>query len=326
MKVIKNPHDKFVKETLGDVEITRDFLQNYLPEYILGIINTDTLTPAKDTFVTDLKEYFSDLLFQVEINGNAGYLYFLFEHKSYKENDIAIQLLSYLIEIWKTFRNEETKELPVVIPLVIYHGKSTWDVAEKLSGLFHGYDQLPKDTQILIPDYKYLLYDMSAYSDEEIKGEAQLRVFLDILKHIFDKDSQQLIARIESAFQELDSKRTGLEYFEVYLKYILNVRNDIPIEKVKKRLSTEGRKRLMSVAEELRKEGKMEGKMEGIIEGRKEGKIEGKKEGKIEGMKEGKIEVAKNMLKSGIDEEQIVNFTGLTKDTLKQIKEELSGK
>lgn len=61
----------------------------------------------------------------------------------------------------------------------------------------------------------------------------------------------------------------------------------------------------MSVAEELRKEGKMEG----IIEGRKEGK------------KEGKIEVAKNMLQSGMDAEQIINLTGLSKDILEQIKE-----
>lgn len=49
----------------------------------------------------------------------------------------------------------------------------------------------------------------------------------------------------------------------------------------------------MSVAEELRKEGK----------------------------KEGKIEVAKNMLQSGMDAEQIINLTGLSKDILEQIKE-----
>ncbi|SMB91825.1 Putative transposase, YhgA-like [Desulfonispora thiosulfatigenes DSM 11270] len=30
---IQNPHDKFLKKTFSNIEVTRDFINNYLPEF-----------------------------------------------------------------------------------------------------------------------------------------------------------------------------------------------------------------------------------------------------------------------------------------------------
>jgi len=35
MDIIKNPHDTLFKRTLGDKEVAKDFLENYLPDNIL---------------------------------------------------------------------------------------------------------------------------------------------------------------------------------------------------------------------------------------------------------------------------------------------------
>lgn len=35
MSIIKKPHEKFFKETLSDIETTRDFMINYLPKDLL---------------------------------------------------------------------------------------------------------------------------------------------------------------------------------------------------------------------------------------------------------------------------------------------------
>ncbi len=79
---VQNPHDKFFKETLGNVSTAKDFLSNYLPDNIMNIIDVNTLEPQKDSYINqELEESFSDLLFKVDINENEGYLYFLFEHK-----------------------------------------------------------------------------------------------------------------------------------------------------------------------------------------------------------------------------------------------------
>ena len=62
---VQNPHDKFFKETFSNVEVARDFMQNYLPEPILKIVDLQTLDIQKDSFIDEnLKEVFSDMLFQ----------------------------------------------------------------------------------------------------------------------------------------------------------------------------------------------------------------------------------------------------------------------
>ena len=62
---IQNPHDKFFKETFGKVEVAKDFLNNYLPDSIMRIVEMDTLEPQKDSFINkELQEVFSDMLFR----------------------------------------------------------------------------------------------------------------------------------------------------------------------------------------------------------------------------------------------------------------------
>ena len=48
MEIIKNPHDKYFKQVMGDKETTRDFLTNYLPRGLLEIIDLESLVIQKD--------------------------------------------------------------------------------------------------------------------------------------------------------------------------------------------------------------------------------------------------------------------------------------
>ena len=63
-------------------------------------------------------QFILDLLFRTNINNREGYLYLLFEHKSYPSPDIAFQLLKYMVKIWDS-KIEETSRLPIIIPLVV---------------------------------------------------------------------------------------------------------------------------------------------------------------------------------------------------------------
>ncbi|MEW6219463.1 MAG: Rpn family recombination-promoting nuclease/putative transposase [Thermodesulfobacteriota bacterium] len=84
MSEVANPHDRFVKEVLGQPATARDFLVNYLPPAVVDCLDLSTLDVVKDTFVDPkLAEHLSDLLYQVSLQDNRlGYLYFLFEHRS----------------------------------------------------------------------------------------------------------------------------------------------------------------------------------------------------------------------------------------------------
>ncbi|HKM39608.1 MAG TPA: Rpn family recombination-promoting nuclease/putative transposase, partial [bacterium] len=183
---IHNPHDRFFKKTLGEVAVAEDFLVNYLPPSIKSIIDTASLRPQKDSFISkELQESYSDLLFKAKIKQRVGYIYFLFEHKSYPSRNIALQLLRYMTDIWVAKVEKESFEyLPIIIPLVVYHGEQSWKIKTSLGALIPEFEQLPEDVKPFIPDYEYLLYDVSRFTDEEIKGQAQLKILLTIYRDI----------------------------------------------------------------------------------------------------------------------------------------------
>src|SRR5699024_4577972 len=92
-----------------------------------------------------------------------------------------------------------------------------------------------------------------------------------------------------------DIKRIKKQFFITSVIYKLGI-EEIAIDKISKNLSDEGRKIVISVAEQLREEGRREGR------------------------KEEQFEIAKKMLQSGMDDSQIIAFTGITADDIKQIK------
>lgn len=47
---IQNPHDKFFRETMGNVSTAKEFLHHYLPKNILQVIDLDTIEVQKDSF------------------------------------------------------------------------------------------------------------------------------------------------------------------------------------------------------------------------------------------------------------------------------------
>lgn len=322
---LKNPHDKFFKETFGDVMITKDFLTNYLPDSLMEIIDVNTLEPEKDSFINDeLKESYSDLLFKVNIFNQTGYLYFLFEHKSYIYNKTILQLLKYIIEIWEAkSEKEKSNELPIVIPLVIYHGQKNWNIGLNLTDLIKGYGNLTPYIQRLVPNFEYLLYDLSKYKDEDIKGDAQLQIVLTTLRDIFTKDSKDLLITIYRAvkfLRELEDHQTGIRYFETLLRYIFSAGKNLTKSEVVDMMKEiemnypEGRDVVMTLAEQYIEEGKKQGLKQGIEKG-----IE-------KGIEEGKKQVAVNLIKEGMEYSYIEKLTGLTREEIEDIAAEIRRK
>lgn len=319
---IQNPHDKFFKETFSNVEVAKDFIRNYLPQSIVEIIDMKTMQPQKDSFINEeLQEVFSDMLFRVNINKNEGYLYILFEHKSYKSKDIAFQLLRYMLEIWETkVKKEKTDELPIIIPLVIYHGKDRWEVKRSLGESISGFSNLPKEVRQYIPNYEFLFYDISQFTDDEIKGEVELRVLFSIFRDIFTKDNKELQESIYKAailLLELESKSTGIEYFETFIRYVLNAGHNLTKEDVDEIIEKignshpEGGEFIMSIAEKLKQEG------------REEGIIKGMEAGIEKGAKQRAVDVARRLLKMNLQIDQIVDATGLTKKEVEKMATEM---
>lgn len=313
-KNIQNPHDKFFKETFGDLMVTKDFLHHYLPPTLLQATDLNTLEPQKDTFIDEnLKESFSDLLFKADIDGRSGYFYFLFEHKSHPEKNIVLQLLKYMTEIWQAkIIKELHQELPIIIPLVIYHGQDHWNTATSLGKMISGYHLLPKEIQSFVPDFEYIFYDLTDFTDEEIKGSVWLRVYLTICRDILTDDVGKFMSSIFRALDyllEIEDEHTRLTYLKVLLTYIFSAGKYLTEKEVDKVIEKipEGSDVVMTLAEMYRKEGEMKGEKRGYEKGKKEG---------IQ-------EVAKNLIIKGLSVKDIAEATGLDEEKIEKIQRDI---
>lgn len=158
MAELSKPHDKFFKRVFTRKETAADFLRNYLPDNIVDLMDLDSLEYEKDSFVDEeLSESLSDLLIKVSMQeSGAGYVYILFEHKSYHEPFIAFYLLKYMVKIWDAFAGRKGQsDLPVILPIVLYHGKEKWRAGSRFQDLIKNPGQMTE----YIPDCRYRLSD-----------------------------------------------------------------------------------------------------------------------------------------------------------------------
>ncbi|NWH06497.1 Rpn family recombination-promoting nuclease/putative transposase [Desulfobacter latus] len=272
-----NPHDKLFRETYRDKENVRSFLNQYLPDQVLKLVDLSTLEISKDSFIEkDLADYYSDILYRVMLkDGSAGLIYMLFEHKSYHDKYVHLQLLEYMLKIWRLYIKQHkgrrrSVKLPVVIPLLICHAGKEWpEDGVRLTSLLSGpVDELAG----YIPDFGFELYDLHRFSDDQIKGTIMGRVMLLLFKYIFKPELKHKLPEIFSLLGILMKKETGLQYLETVIRYLASVldEEDLSLQQIKEMaeqaISKETGRYIMTLAEKLRKEGEKKGELKGFRE------------------------------------------------------------
>ncbi len=255
----------------------------------------DSLELSNNSFIDEtLSEHFADLVYLCEYEGNQKIrISFLFEHKSYKEPYPHLQLLRYLLNVWEQDKKEK-KPLTMTIPIVIYHGKKTWKY-EPLMRYFKGVDD---SLTRFIPNFEYLLFDISRFSDNEIFNFKNrfLALSLILLKNSRVKS---YLSNIATSFIQLvrDIENQGdMNYIKsafIYTFYTLEGLTKQEIITIFKQVSSKTEQITMSIAEELKTEGKIEGK--------------------IEGNKETTVRFVKGMMKVGMDASTIAATFDLKK-------------
>jgi predicted transposase/invertase (TIGR01784 family) len=265
MAGVNTPHDSFFVKSLGDIDAMREFLELNLPDEIIKNIKVKTISKENTTFVDEnLKKLFSDLIFNVELeSGNKGYVVFLFEHKSTVEKDTVFQIFKYLARIWDEVISDN--RLPVIIPVLFYHGNEKWSAPMKLSGLIE--DDIDWADKI-IPDFEYFIYTLKdlkkIYPNITV---TKLKLYIKTLQLSHSKTKKEFNRRLKNLLIELDKycKKTGQSvYFRVAMRYILetSARSKTDEEKIielSKKFIPERKGDIMTVAEELRKEGEQRG-------------------------------------------------------------------
>ncbi|WP_338824846.1 hypothetical protein MHOCP_04140 [Moorella humiferrea] len=167
-------------------------------------------------------------------------------------------------------------------------------------------------------DYRYLLFDVNRYNEEELIRAANL------IASVFLLDQKMRPEELAGRLQKLSGilRRLTPDEFRHITSWLKNV--------VKPRIPEDFREKVDRILDasnpwevermiynlELTLE---EMQQQALLKGLKEGEQKGKLEGKLEG----KREVARNLLLFNVDIETIVKATGLTPDEIAVLKKQL---
>lgn len=224
MNQLNNPHDKFFKETFSRLEVAQSFIEEVFPPDLLERLNLSALKRVNDSFTdAELEEYLADIVYQTEYAGQKTLVTLLFEHKSYVQKYPHLQLLQYILNVWKEERKQK-KKLSVVIPVIIHHGEGTWKY-KSMKSYFKG---LHPSLDRFIPDFDYLLFTLDKIDDNQIANfqNLLLSVTTMLLKHSHDKNDEfmKLSSFWAEKLNRLDAEKQ-LEFIQTVFLYIENALN-----------------------------------------------------------------------------------------------------
>jgi predicted transposase/invertase (TIGR01784 family) len=328
-----NPHDKLFRAVWSNSENAAGFLEHYLPNKLLQVLDIKSLEIAKDSFIEkELKDYYSDILYMVNLAGKPGYIYILFEHKSYFDSNVHLQLLEYMTKIWrqhiknKKDRKKGKNKFPIIIPILICHSKQIW---AKDTAWFSSYFTCPvEELADYIPNFKLVLHDLNSLTDEQIKGTIMGRVVMLLFKYAFDSNLLEKLPNILSLMDSLLEKKTGLEYFETIIRYLFGIMDNISADTIKEiaeqAISTKkGGELVMTLAEQLYKEGELKGITIGELKGITIGELKGKREGLTDAIELGmvlKFPEELNTVMEMVNKIKDINALKNIKDSIKSAK------
>jgi len=267
----KDPHDRLFKRVMSDEANVRQFIKEFLPKDISSQIDLKEMKLIPTEKVKGYNKYYIDIAVECKIADTKGQLYFVFEHKSYPDPGVLLQILSYMTILWDEQRKKNVSLTPV-IPVVIYHGSSSWNVTTHFQGQF---DSLNESIKPYIPEFNYVLVDLTQIPNDEIEQKAEDTPFLMaslLLMKLVALHDIEGITKITVIISLSEEERIILI---LYLFYTLDVDQDT-MQRIVKELG--GEEIMPSLAEKLIKQGEERGKIEGEKRGEIKGTIKGKQD------------------------------------------------
>ncbi|MCB9766144.1 MAG: Rpn family recombination-promoting nuclease/putative transposase [Alphaproteobacteria bacterium] len=275
---MSNHHDVLFKEVFGEPRYAAQHLRETLPAAVLARIDLNTLQRVERSFVdADLSERHADLLFTVRLkSGERALLYMLFEHQSTPDPLMPYRMVVYTLRIWDHWLKEhpDAQRLPLVYPLVLYHGQRLWTAPLDLAGLIDLPDDAVEDFADVLPHLRYQLADLSQEPDEALTSGALVALVKLLFKHDHQPDLPERLLRWQEIFLRAASEG-GLRAVELTARYILEVTDPGRSVPVLKQLSgpvlgDRTEEFVMNVATTIRDLGRKEGLREGRTEALKE--------------------------------------------------------
>jgi predicted transposase/invertase (TIGR01784 family) len=312
-------HDTFTRAMLSDKNVATDIFNSYLPADMLKITDLSNMELQPRSHIDVFgDEGILDISYKAKMMGKDCYLTLLIEHQSKPLRLMPLKILRYSLNLLeqhleaqkgKKGRNYK-KPLPLIYPIVIYHGKELYPYTKDIRDLVDA----PRD---LVERYflqPFQLLDLGTIEDEQIKKHVWSGIMEFALKYIYANDFLSFLQNIVAECQKLEQLEGGKKMVGVMLHYALSrgrlKSKEAFFEFVSKKFGQERGAEMMTLAEQLKAEGRAEAMT--LAE-------QWKVEGRVEGRLKSKLEVAMNLIVEGLDLSFIAKVTGLPMSQLQDL-------
>jgi len=251
-----NIHDNFFKSLFSVKENLADLLHGSLPQEIIGETKLDTLEYDPTEYIDqELAPYFKDISCNIMYSDNNVKISLLYEHKSYPDKNIHLQLLRYILNVWEN-QADNKHELTPVITMVFYHGKRKWTDSGFVKNV-------PEELKRFVPLFDYALFDTKDIEDHALIRHFKrpsVKVAVWFMKRSdnlaeFLKNNPDLAREMFSHIKEIDV--TIFQKIALYLYKVSGLEPD-KIDEIMETISPQVKDAFAEAANEFKNLGKRE--------------------------------------------------------------------
>lgn len=241
-----SPHDALFKATFEDPARVAELFRSRISPELQSAMDWSALVLEPGSFVgPELEDRHCDLLFSApqlstsapkQTDASSTFFYLLLEHQSSSDVDMPLRMLVYMTRIWERHRKLHPRTpLPPVVPLVLSHAPAGWSPRTCFADMFSPEHRKLRALDEFRPDFSYLVDDLSAFSDADIRSRvesafAQLALWL--LRG--SRDPERLLnelPRWAKAFSRAAQARTSGHSLHQLLRYVAHVCEDLHFER-----------------------------------------------------------------------------------------------
>src|SRR6056297_448776 len=204
-----NPYDTFFHQAFGQPEPARELAINLVPSEYVGRLSSGQISVEPNRLVDEsIGNHYADLLIRVERESDRNdpedlLVCVLVEHKSSPARWVAMQMLNYMVLVWDDERKKhgESKPLPRIVPVVIYHGTRGWNEPTEFAHLVEGAE--PGDRHV--PHFRPFFVNLADLPEKQLVGSLRTitaLLFLKYVKHSLYQVGRQMLEVLQRGHED----------------------------------------------------------------------------------------------------------------------------
>ena len=294
-------YDAYFKFNLEKREIAEAYIRKVLPQELPNLADFSQMKLEPSEHIDpELRKLITDVLWSLPIKGEKSYFYILAEHESgLKDHELLpFRFHKYVVRIMERHLAQGNKKLPIVIPILLYHG-TTKGYPHSLS-LYDCFEMKTLAQKYAFCDLT--LIDLTTMSDKDIADQGFRFFFELVLKYARDENLAMKLVESLVEYPHLTHYFDGQDFKKAFVNLLMSL--DLDSEH--------------AASETLKKLDDLTGV--NIMTLREQWENKAQQHGIQIGIEKGIEKTALNFLSMGLAVDEVAKGTGLEKSVIEELK------